>query len=82
MSKGKRKDVEKMTVRQALPRCQEWKRMDTISMSNHGRRLLKDVLEGNLDTATILKKIALAMETFSQIQIMWLDTEKENKGDE
>jgi hypothetical protein len=56
--------------------------MDTISMSNHGRRLLKDVLEGNLDTATILKKIALAMETFSQIQIMWLDTEKENKGDE
>ena len=82
MGKGKEKGNKEMTERKPLPRCQEWKRMDTISMSNHGRRLLKDVLEGNLDSQTIIKRVALAMETFSQIQIMWLDTEKENKGDE
>lgn len=68
-----------MTQRQGLPRCQEWKRMDTISISNSGRRLLKDILEGNLDEKTTLKKIGLAVEAFSQITILWLDNEKEKK---
>lgn len=80
MAKGKEKGNKGMTERKPLPRAQEWKRMDTISMSNHGRRLLKDVLEGNLDSQTIIKRVALAMETFSQIQILWLDQTSEKEA--
>lgn len=70
-----------MTERKPLPRAQEWKRMDTISLSTKGRRLLKEVLEGNLDGQTIIKRVALAMETFSQIQILWLDIENEKRSE-
>jgi hypothetical protein len=82
MSKGTNKDDENMTKRQPLPRAQEWKREDTIAMSNRGRRLLKEILEGNLDERATLKRIGLALEAFSNISILWMDTKEENDGNE
>lgn len=78
---GVKKGVYEMTAPRPIPTKIEWARCDSIAAAREGRRLLREVLESNLEPLSVNKRVILAMERFITIEMAMLEIKTENRHD-
>lgn len=68
-----------MTERLPIPRGVAWARDDALDAARASKKILREIFEGNLDHATVMKRLGIVLGKLSEIEVLMLTMKKEKE---